>query len=147
MKRYFFETCLVVEEANLIRIRLPASQDNRVRLYLGDRFVEANFGPEASVLVTVNSQGGRPAPFPFDTELDTIYDPYVEFFFVGGCTMEKLEVDGKVGLLVGSDGEISMVDPTGAFPHSLGGLRDASLIHFCHDALDPVPGPHSPKRE
>lgn len=145
MREYFFSTCLVIEEKNLIRIRVPAGPGTLVKLQMGEMEHEGEMGDDASILVTVNAPGGSPGAFPFDEELDATYNPYIEFFFVGGSELSKHTVGEKEGLLVRSSGALTMVDPSNAMPFSLGQLIEAGRLEVSVD--DAESGPHFPKRE
>lgn len=145
MREYFFGSCLVIEEKNLIRIRVPAGPGTLLKLRAGELEQEGEMGDDASVLVTVNAPGGSPGDFPFDEELDVTYDPYIEFFFVGGSELFKHKVGEREGLLVRSGGALAMADPTNAMPFSLGQLVEAGRLEVSADEGES--GPHFPKRE
>lgn len=146
-REYFFPTGQVIVEDNLVRVRVPASEDAEVGLMIGGREFREKFGSGSSMIFLVNAPGGDPGVFPFTEEYDESYDSYIEFIFVGASRMEKRVVDGREGLLVRTDGAISLFDPSGAFPFSTVSLRDAIGINFFGDPLDgPFVPPHSPKR-
>lgn len=144
MKEYFFHTCLVIEEKNMVRVRVPAPEGSTMRLTTSAQVGEGKFGPDASVLMIVDAGAGSPDPFPFTTKHDATYEPYVEFFFVGDCKLDEHEQDGKVGLLVSTEGSLTVIDPTGALPFSAGQLVEAGRIDMSED--DGNLGPHTPDR-
>lgn len=145
MREYVFGTCLVIEEKNLIRIRVPAGPGTLVKLDTNGMGREGEMGDDASVLVVVDAPGGSPGAFPFDTELDATYEPYIEFFFIGESQLFRHKLEGGEGLLVRSGGSLTMIDPTDAMPFSAGQLFEAGRLEVATEDADPCP--HWPKRE
>jgi hypothetical protein len=145
MREFIFGTGLVMVEEDRVIVRVPAEEGRIIKLRIGDQEYEGKMGPEAKVFVTVDAPEGKPGEFPFDEELDQDYDPYIEFVFIGGSEMERIEVDGRSMLLVRSDGQISMDDEAGAMPFSLGQLLEAGGLEVTSEDADS--SPHSPKRD
>lgn len=147
LREFVFGTGLVMVEADRVIVRVPAEEGTLIKLWIGDQEFEGEMGPEAKVFITVDAPGGEPGEFPFDEERDQDYDPYIEFVFIGGSEMEKIEVDGVPKLLVRSSGRINLDDEADAMPFSLGQLIEAGRLEVTTDDDVWDPGPHWPKRD
>ncbi len=149
MPTFFFSTGLITTENNLLRVRAPASPKDRVQLRLkGQEAMEPRpFGPDAAIVALVHADSGRAGDNPFDdTESSVTYDPYIEFIFFGACKLARETVAGKEGLVIESEGSVTLKCMEGAFPFAEEEVRRASFIGvYYDDGLPRDPGPHIPK--
>ncbi|AKU92400.1 hypothetical protein [Vulgatibacter incomptus] len=149
MRKFYFQTGLIIEGARIVRIRFPANADTMATLEDAKGIsVTKAFGAGSELVALVNGPEGAPSANPFnDVTSNVDYGEYIEFVFAGACAMSRSKdpKTGKEALVVYSDGDIKLGGTVEAFPFSQSALVEAVSIGFRLEGDPDDPGPHAPK--
>lgn len=147
-RQYFFPSGIFLNEPGQqpFRIRYRAKAGDGVRIVINGVAFEDKFKNGKSCEVTVSAEKGDQGPMPFDAQENLEYDPYIEFAFSGKCEFGCEMYGDKEGLVVLSDGVVTLNDPDGNFPFTAAQLAEASSLSLLTPCASDDCGPHWPSK-